>query len=86
METPDQYVHRAMKSDPSAAGDECGWKHDSTVSASRPRGCRPGPRRADASSTALPSPLNPLRGLLPSRPPGEAGGVSLMRDEDITPT
>jgi len=36
-------------------------------------GCRPKPRRADASSTALCSPLNPLRGLRPSRPPGERG-------------
>ncbi len=27
------------------------------------------------------SPLNPLRGLLPSRPPGEAGGISFALGE-----
>ena len=27
------------------------------------------------------SPLNPLRGLLPSRPPGEAGGISFAWSE-----
>ena len=36
METPDQYVHRAINNGPPVAGRECGWKADSTVSASRP--------------------------------------------------
>ncbi len=87
METPDQYVHRAMKSDLPVAGRECGWKPDSTVSASSypPGAAAPDPAELMPARPHCRSPLNPLRGLLPSRPPGEAGGGSLMRHDAITP-
>jgi hypothetical protein len=50
--------------------DETNRNHsDSSVAA-------PNPAKLSQLDRLWISPLNPLRGLLPSRPPGEAGGLS----------
>jgi len=73
METPDRYVHRAMKCDRAVAATSADGSPNPLFPA-QARGCRPAPRRADARSTAYGfAPKPPSGGFSPPVPQGSGG-------------
>ena len=95
METPDQYMHRAIRSDRAVAGTSA----DGSLTPLFPAQARGCPSYAKATAGRLPRtppsgrpldrvwvrPPTPVRGLLPSRPPGEAGGAAFAKLSTPTP-
>jgi hypothetical protein len=86
METPDQYMHRAIKSDRTVAGTSADGSLTPLFPRAQARGCRPEPRRADARSTAFGfTPKPPSGGFSPPVPQGSGGSASSTRKSNSNP-